>query len=371
VTNETGRADRRLDRLYSPPEIGAPGKRRGRAERRDLIYAGIFVIAMAAVVLAAFAVILPGLFGQAYRLQAYFLDADGLDTGIQVVQEGYVIGLVERVSPVFAGTDAHRLNCPDTPADMPPRSPVLPCFLATLRIRDNWPVPADSEARLTTLGLLKGNAIQIEAGRSTALLADGAVINARPQEATLTEQLATLTETVRAVVQDIIAPTLASIRDQVKTIELLMGSGEDQGENRDRLAGAFENLQLLSENLATAVDPEAIGAILDSVKAMSGSLAQITADMTGSTEDVQRAVSDYGDLAVDIRGLINENRPALQRSLDDTQFLLQSLSSALTPILANIEDATRNLSALSRDLRSDPALILKRREQEEQSPWFK
>ncbi len=81
-------------------------------------------------------------------------------------------------------------------------------------------------------------------------------------------------------------------------------------------------------------------------------------------------MSDYGDLAIDIRGLVNENRPALQRSLDDTQFLLQSLSAALTPILTNIEDASRNLAAFSNDLRSDPTLILRRRVQEEQAPWF-
>lgn len=35
--------------------------------------------------------------------------------------------------------------------------------------------------------------------------------------------------------------------------------------------------------------------------------------MTDSTQDVQRAVKDYGALAVDIRGLVNENRPALQQ----------------------------------------------------------
>jgi phospholipid/cholesterol/gamma-HCH transport system substrate-binding protein len=39
--------------------------------------------------------------------------------------------------------------------------------------------------------------------------------------------------------------------------------------------------------------------------------------------------------------------------------------------LTNIEDATRNLSALSRDLRSDPTLIIKQRRQEEQAPWFR
>ncbi|MFB1486482.1 MULTISPECIES: MlaD family protein [unclassified Thiocapsa] len=371
MTDRSGPADRRLDRLYSPPEIGAPGKRRARAERRDLLFAGIFVIAMVAFAVAAFTLVLPGLFGKTYRLQAYFPDADGLDAGLQVVQEGYVVGLVERVEPVFPSSDAHRLHCPATSAEMPARSPTLPCFRATLRIRDNWPIPQGSHAQLAPLGLLKGQAISIRPGSSADLYADGAVIDAKAPDADLNERLIVLTETVRRVVEESIAPTLASIRDQVKTIELLIGTGEDQGENRDRLAGAFENLRLMSENLVTAVDPDSIGAILGSVEEMTASLALITGDMTGSTKDIRRAVTDYGDLAVDIRGLVNENRPAIQRSLDDTQFLLQSLSAALIPILTNIEDASRNLSALARDLRADPTLIIKRREQEEQAPWFR
>ena len=368
-------AARRLDRLYAPPEIGAPGKRRALAERRQLLLAGVFVLAMALVVVAAFALILPGLLGQTYRLEAYFPDAEGLDPGMQLVQEGYVIGLVERVKPVFPGDPDHGRHCPPPAAGAPPRSPTLPCFRATLRIRDQWPIPRDSQVRLTTLGLLKGNALRIAVGPSAELLAPGAVIAALAPEPDLTQQLGVLTETVRLVVEESIAPTLASIRDQVKTIELLVGGGEDPGQglagNREQLAGAFENLRLLSDNLVKVVDPQAIGAILGSVETMSADLARITAEMAASTKDVQRTVNNYDGLATDIRGLVNENRPALERSLDDTQFLLQSLAAALTPILTNIEDASRNLAAFSQELRSHPTHLLRPRETEEQAPWFK
>ncbi len=368
-------AARRLDRLYAPPEIGAPGKRRALAERRQLLLAGVFVLAMVLVVVAAFALILPGLLGQTYRLEAYFPDAEGLDPGMQLVQEGYVIGLVERVKPVFPDDPNHGRHCPPPAAGAPPRSPTLPCFRATLRIRDQWPIPRDSQVRLTTLGLLKGNALRIAVGPSAELLAPGAVIAALAPEPDLAQQLAVLTETVRLVVEESIAPTLASIRDQVRTIELLVGGGEDPDQglagNREQLAGAFENLRLLSDNLVKVVDPQAIGAILGSVETMSADLARITAEMAASTKDVQRTVNNYDGLATDIRGLVNENRPALERSLDDTQFLLQSLAAALTPILTNIEDASRNLAAFSQELRSHPTQLLRPRETEEQAPWFK
>jgi phospholipid/cholesterol/gamma-HCH transport system substrate-binding protein len=119
------------------------------------------------------------------------------------------------------------------------------------------------------------------------------------------------------------------------------------------------------------VDTQAIGAILASVETMSADLARVTAEMAGSTKDVQRTVNNYGDLATDIRGLVNENRPALRRSVDDTQYLLQALAASLTPILSNIEDASRNLAAFSQELRNQPLQIIRPRETQEQAPWFK
>ncbi|EGV33978.1 Mammalian cell entry related domain protein [Thiorhodococcus drewsii AZ1] len=360
----------RLDRLYSPPEIGGPGKRRARAQHRDLLLAGGFVLAMVLVVAGAFYLVLPGLFGRAYHLDAYFLDAEGLDAGIQVVQEGYVIGMVDRVTPVFPQRDPDAVRCPAPPQDAPRRHAALPCFRARLRIKDGWPVPRDSRAQLGAAGLLSGDVIRITPGAASALLADGAVIEADGREVDLAGRLGQLTETITALVEETIAPTLASIRDQIKTIELLIGTGDDQSGNRDRLAGAFANLQALSARLKESVDPAAIAAILGSVRVMSDNLASMTTALKSSTGDIQGAVTNYGALASDIRGLVRENRPALQKSLDDTQYLLQELSAALTPILANMEEATRNLSALSRELRDDPKALLKSREQEDRTPWF-
>lgn len=360
----------RLERLYSPPEIGAPGKREGRARRRDLFLAGLFVLAMAAVALGALALVIPGLFGGQYRLQAYFPDAQGLDPGIQVIQEGYVIGLVERVAPVFPGRDPDADLCPGPAPGADQRSPTLPCFRATLRIRDDWPVPVDSRAQLGSSGLLSGDAIKVQPGSARERLADGDVLDAQGRERDLMAQLSALTESLDRMMTETVEPALASIKSQIQTIETLLGSGGDQGENRERLAGAFESLRTLSAKLEELVKPEQIAAILGSVEQMSRHLAQVSSRLTGSTEEVQKTVKNYGDLAKDIQGLVVDNKPALQRSLDDTQFLLQELSAALTPILTNIEDATHNLSALARDLRRDPAVIIKGRKVEEQAPWF-
>ncbi|MGA7983533.1 MAG: MlaD family protein [Chromatiaceae bacterium] len=361
----------RLERLYTPPEIGAPGKRAARSRRRDLLLAGGFVLAMAAIAVLALGLVTPGLIGGTYRVHAYFAEAKGLDPGIQVMQEGYVIGMVESVKPVFPDRDSDAAFCPPPPRAAVARSPVLPCFRANLRIRKRWPVPADSSAQLGPAGLLKGDAIDLRPGISETLLTDGDRIAATGREGDLMAELSTLTESVQTLVNETLQPALASIQQQIKTIGDLLGTETGAAGNRERLAGIFESLQQLAANIEKAVNPDQLSATLKSVEELSRNLAQVSGTLTARSADIQHTVRSYGDLAKELRGLVKETKPPLQRSLDDTQYALQQLAAALTPILTNIEDATRNLSALSRDLRTNPAVIIKGREEEKQAPWFK
>lgn len=362
----------RLERLYSPPEIGAPGKRAATGRRRDLLLAGLFVLAMAAVALGALAVLIPGFFGSAYRLHAYFSDASGLYAGTQVIQDGYVIGMVDSMKPVFPARDPKEsIHCPSPGGAVGRRADRLPCFRATLRIRDNWPIPADSVARLGSAGLLQGEAIKIIPGAGDHLLGDGDQITAADREIELMDQLRALTDSLQSLVDETIAPALASIQLQIKTIEDLLGTGGDTAGNRDRLAGVFENLQQLSAEITKAVNPDQLQAIMTAVLNLSENLATVSGTLGQRTGEIERTVRNYGDLAVDIRGLVRETKPSIERSVDDTQYLLQELAAALTPILTNIEDATRDLSALARDLRTNPAVILRGREVENETPWFR
>jgi phospholipid/cholesterol/gamma-HCH transport system substrate-binding protein len=358
-----------IERLYSPPEIGSPGKRTGRKIRRDLTLAGLFVLSMAALTLVALTILMPGL--RAFRIQVYFSDASGLYTSAQVIQDGYLIGVVEDLTPLFPDRDDEAKHCSTADQDALSRSSKLPCFKTILRIRNEWPIPEDSIAVLGSAGLLQGTAIKIEPGTSESLLQDGDTIASAGREIDLMAQLGALTASLRNLVDETIEPALASIRDQIQTIKDLLGTGDASKKNRDHLAGVFQNLERLSADMESAVDPEQIQSILSSVQQVSANLELVSGTLTERSGDIKRTVTSYGDLAQDISGLVQESKPSVQRSLDDAQFLLQELSSALIPILTNIEDATRNLSALSRDLRNNPAVIIQGREVEENTPWFR
>ena len=352
----------RLERLYAPPEIGAPGRRAAIGVRRDLVLAGLFVLTMAAVLAGGLAVILPGVFGGTIRVYAYFPDAAGLDPGIQISQAGYVIGILEAVEPVFPD-DLEANPCPVGAEGEPPNTAAGPCFRVTLRIRDSWPIPRDSVAQIASAGLLQGNAVRIVPGRDREHpLSDGGTIAAGGREADLVAQLARLTESLQALVEQTIAPALAGIAEQIASLQQLLGTGAEDPGNRERLAGAFENIKRLTADLESAVDPKQLVSILSSVEQVSQNLAGASATLTSRSEDVQQAVRRYGDLAADLRGMVKRNRPAIDRSLTDGQYLLQELAASLAPILEHIETATRNLAELSRDLRDNPAVIIRGRE---------
>lgn len=365
----------RMERLYAPPEIGAPGRRAARARRRDLILSGLFVLAMGLVVLAGFLVLRPGLLGDSYRLHVYFADANGLSTGMQVIEDGYAIGIVESVNAVFPGDLPTDVTCPVPENSAAPRSPLLPCFRATLRIRDAWPVPLDSQAEFASAGLLQGMAIRIIPGSAESPLAADSSLPSRGSEADIVALVAELTSTIQSVVEESVRPALASLERQIQAIEGLLGTvpgdeGSAESPERTQLLGALDNLTTLSSDLEKAVDPEQIGNILASVEALTKHLETVAGGLGQHTEQVSNTVQEYGDLAGDIRGMVAENRPTLRRTSDDAQFLVQELSASLVPILANLEDATRNLAALSREVRADPSSVIRSRKQENQSPWF-
>jgi phospholipid/cholesterol/gamma-HCH transport system substrate-binding protein len=393
----------RLERLYSPPEIGAPGKRAASGVRRDLVLAGLFVLTMIAVVVGTLALILPGLFGGNLRLYAYFPEASGLDAGIQISQAGYVIGVVEAVEPFFPEPGADPCPAPDpaqepdTAAD-PSRRKAGPCFRATLRIRDAWPIPRDSVAQLASAGLLQGEALRILPGQDRDHpLADGEHIATSRREADLVAQLGRLTDSLQTLVERTIAPALAGIAEQIAALQELLGTGPvpqsgardltgaegtpdaapDAGpgtagnaagngapepSGRERLAGVFNNLQHLAANLDAAVDPEKLSGILNAVEQIAKDLAGVSGTLSGQSQDVQKTVKDYGALAADLRALVKRNRPAIDRTITDSQYAAQELAASLAPILEHIEATSRNLAEVSRDLRTNPAVILRGRE---------
>lgn len=360
----------RLNRLYSPPELGAPGKRQAHGRRRDLALAGLFVLAMLGLVIGVLILLAPGLF-TGYTLRAYFLDADGLDSGIDVMQKGFVIGRVRSLEPVFRDA-ADRPYCPLPKKE---RAPDLPCFRATLSIQEDWPVPSGSVAQLAPAGLLQGNIIRIVPGTAATTLSAGSHIPTIDRQPDLVMQISATMEQAQRTIDEVIRPTLSRLQERIQGLLALFkgnqdGTSELGTDLSEGLGAVLKNLVAVSANIEQSINPEQIQDIMSAVQTLSDNLATVSTALPSRTEEIQKAVAQYTALADELQQLVQTSRPSVQGSLDDVQYLLQELSVALAPILANIESASRNLSALSRELREDPVSLLRGQEQEEQSPWF-
>ncbi len=359
-----------LERLYQPPEIGAPGIRRGRRQRRDLVLSGLFVLTMAAVLVAVMLLNRPALFGSR-ELRAYFAEATGLGRGMDVVLAGEVVGNLGTVKTVLAADPEHQY-CPSSEQ---PRSAELPCFRASLRIQRRWPVPIDSHAQLVPASFMGGYEIRIDPGVAAAMLSDRERIATLPRQPDLASQASDALARLQSAIDDSIRPALVQLQQRVRELVVAMGPGE-AGEGGvaaaagEGLAEVFQNLRDLSVNLKQSVDADRVGSILASVDEASGNLASVSGVLRERSGAMGDAVERYTALGADLQGVVNEAGPAVTDSLDDVRYLLQELSAALAPILANLDTASRNLAALSGDLRQDPKSLLFESKPKERSPWL-
>ena len=332
-----------VERFFSPPEIGAPGRRAGQRQRRDLLISGLFVLAMLAV-LAAALLIVSGYFFATYSLTTDFSETGGLEPGTAVRQADYVIGTIAAIEPVFSNEK------------------LIPRFKVVMRIKKGWKIPEDSVAVIGSAGLLQGNVVKVVPGSSTVPLKDEESIMSGEKEPDLSEQLAELTDRLSELMRDSVTPLVASVKRQIEALEGLMATDEDKvGDSQQTITGILGNLRDISANLKAqmeAIKPEQVGALVDSARTTARNVEQITDRLNSRSKEIESTVKNFAELSDRLNKLVEKNDPAIERSLADTQVMVQELSTAVTPILNNLSEITQNLLQLSQDLRNDPALVL-------------
>ncbi|MCP4041064.1 MAG: MCE family protein [Gammaproteobacteria bacterium] len=335
-----------VERFFSPPEIGAPGRREGRRRRRDLMLAGLFVTAMTVLLVGALVVVSGGT-GKSYRLYTDFAAASGLKAGTPVQQAGYAIGSVASIEPVFE------------------TGSLVPRFKVVLNIRRIWRLPTDSQALVEAAGPLQGNVVKIIPGKATEPLAPGQHIRSGGIAPDITARITELTVYLQQLVDETIQPILTSLGKQVHVLETLMvageGEGGDQNSNIKNVTQILENLRKVSGELTTqvaAVDPDSVRRMVTSARDAADDLAGLVDSLEKRTLDIEKVLTEYRKLGNNLNRMVTDNKQAVHTSLAETQYMTQELSTALNPILNNIEGATRNLLELSREIRDNPAVIL-------------
>jgi phospholipid/cholesterol/gamma-HCH transport system substrate-binding protein len=344
-------------RFFSTPAVGPLGKAAALRQRRDLVVAGAFVVVMLTLLIAGlWLVSSEGLRG--HRYTARFDTIKGIRPGSRVEQSGYVIGAVREVRPLFAANE------------------LLPRFEVELRIDSDWPIARDSKAVITSSSPLSGNIILIEPGESSEALPPGSEIASGGVAPDIAARLGELAGNLERLVDETVKPILTTVQEQAKKIEDMLTGGEtgDGGKaakTLDDVTAILGNIREVSDKLnrqMEAVDPEQIRSVVGSARSVSDDAANLVADLQKSNQDLRNTLKEFQGLGASVNRLVTANETKVEQVTTDSQYMVQELATALSPILNNLDGATRNLLELSQDLRANPALLLGGREVKADTP---
>jgi phospholipid/cholesterol/gamma-HCH transport system substrate-binding protein len=292
-----------------------------RDERRNYLVAGSFVLAMLVVLLVWLAL----LAGRPGATEPYFVVYErvhGLRSGTEIFYDGYPVGLIDGITPVET-PDGRR-------------------FRVDLRIRRGWPVPEDSSARVLQ-GLFSRVVVDIRGGRSERLVPPGGEI---PGEATgdvfasagelvvrvagLVEELEPLVHRAAGDAPEILAHVTSLVAD-LDRAGTQLGRVLSPG-NVDRVGRALENLEHASQGLAP------LGRNLDRTRAQ------------------------VDELLARVNELLREDRGDVSVALRELEHSLSAVAQHIDAISADLETSSRNLAEFTRQVREDPAVLVRGRD---------
>ncbi len=296
-----------------------------RDERRNALLAGGFVVAML-VALLVWIALLSGRTGATDRYFVTYERVHGLRSGTEIFFDGYPVGLIDSIAPVD-GEGGRR-------------------FRVNLRIRRGWPLPEDSRARVLQ-GLFARVVVDIRGGSSERLLEQGSEIAAEETSDVFTEAGA-LVSKVGELVEEL-RPLVARASQDAPAI---LGNLEGFTAELDR-AGTQLTALLSRENV------ERVGRSLEALESASGSVSVLGRNLDGTRERMDRVLERVDELVQEDRGEVSEVLRELEHSL-------ATVARHIDAIAADLETSTRNLAEFTRQIREDPGVIVRGRENGEE-----
>lgn len=288
-------------------------------------------------VLAAFALLFTVLFkitgrsGDTDPYHTYYDHVAGLRFGTPVYYEGYRVGQVESVNPEFDHGQTR--------------------FRIDLTVEQGWPIPEDTVAAITTSGLLSDVFIVLRQGEATALLEPGAMIEG--EEATdVFAALNELAMEIQHLTRTELGPLMQLVNERVDGITGSLNDNtpvilDDLRKTVARLKGASEGVERL-------LDDENIGRVdtmLANFETMSGSAATLAEELRQTRGELDAAL-------VSVRQAVDENRPDMDRIVDDLAGTIENASERLDAIGFNLDEAARNLNEFARAIRMSPNRLI-------------
>lgn len=301
-----------------------------RQEETHYFAVGIFVIAALALLIVTLLQLSRG----HHAVDTYhviFSNVTDIREGSGVTYGGYQIGTVSGIAPLRESGQTR--------------------FRLALSIREDWPIPLDSVARITSPGLLSDSTIDISEGVATETVAAGETI--------LTDAAGGVMAAVDAVsneFQDLsrnnIKPLLDSLNRQVDNIGTqlsgtLPGITANLEATLAKLAHASDQLS----RMVSGVNQTHLTAILENADSAVQNLATLSENLNATNRKLNGVLDDAG-------GLISDNSADIKQALTDLRHTTHTVSAHIESIVFHLESASRNANEFTRQVRSNPSSLL-------------
>ncbi|NFV82006.1 MlaD family protein [Magnetospirillum aberrantis] len=303
--------------------------------RINYVIVGGFVAAM----LVALLVVVALLTGRTGTVDTYVTrlnNVQGVKFGTKVTYEGFVVGQVDDIVPL--------------------REDGRTSFRVVMAVREHWPIPEGSVARVAAPGILAAMTVDIKGGGSERMLEPGAEIPGGPA-ANIFATMNEMAGQVAVLNQQGLLPLLANINQRVDSLGSIL-----EKQAPDLLA----NLVAISSDLAvkapriTADVQKMTGTLSSQVvtEANAARVAQTLDNLAELTAGLKDSRAKVDSVLTTLDGTVQKSGPAVEASLKDLRYILQSVARNIDSITYNLENTSRNFNEFSRQLRENPGVLI-------------
>jgi phospholipid/cholesterol/gamma-HCH transport system substrate-binding protein len=284
---------------------------------------GFFVLAC----LLALMVALYRISGHSSSVDEYFVElhnVSGIRTGSPVTYSGFQIGQLADISPVRGeGQTRYRLQ---------------------LLIKSGWSIPADSSATIVTPGLLAEKTLDIHEGNSQSMLKPGSTIAGIEAE-DMFKLVSKMSAQFQQLSDQGLRPLFDTINHEITTT--IPALTQQTSQLLKQLNASADRLLALM----SSADNKRINMIMTNTETMTNNLLQVSERLSRSAEAVDSLLQSTSSM-------MSENNKDLRQTMLDLRTSMDVVATNINSIVDHIDSTARNMSEFSRQLRSNPGVIL-------------
>ena len=322
---------------------------------REKALVGLFVLVAGALLFGAALVLTGGLGTSRVPHRAYFKFSGGLEAGASVRYGGLNVGKVTRVQ--VDPRDTTRIE-------------------VEFAVASDAPIKTDCVARITSLGLLSDNYLEISPGTPNSPRApSGSIVKSK--ETFGFDQIGDAIETMLPDVQK----TLLILNADLNGLQTTINSANDllNEKNRANVASTLSTLNGTLAELRPQLNKtlkQVDDMLTDAQPKISGTLTDVqglTKKLDPLVDDLNKTVKTADDTLTHVDGTLTENRAdikasvqSLRQVLEKSTALVGQLDAMLNQNSGNIDEtldnvrlATENLRQLTETLKASPTSIIR------------